>query len=240
MDVAGVAAALLVTSAVYGSDNSYALEAVSRHPDRFRAIGRADPEAADLDEVLGAWRAKGLVGLRLIIGSEAERSKFRARGFHRLLRTCAASRLPVCVFPPGILAELGPLAESLPEVSIVIDHLGLAQPPLMDPESDPFGRLPDLIALAGLPNIFVKMTAVPVLANEPYPFADLWPRLHSVLDAFGPERVMWGSDATRTAALHTFEQAVDYVRESSELSSAEKAQVLGGTLRRVFDWPRSG
>lgn len=238
MDAAGVAAALLVTSAVYGSDNSYALDAVSRHPDRFRAVGRADPDAADLEDVLGGWREQGLVGLRLVIGSEAERSKFRTGGFHRLLRACAASRLPVCVFPPGILSDLGSLAELLPEVSIVIDHLGLAQPPLMDLESDPFGRLPDLIALARFPNIFVKMTAVPVLAREPYPFADLWPHLHQVLQAFSADRVMWGSDATRTATLHTFEEALGYVRDSKELISAEKAQVLGGTLRRVFDWPR--
>lgn len=238
MDAAGVAAALLVTSAVYGSDNSYALEAVARHPDRFRVVGRADPDAADLEDALAGWRARGIVGLRLIIGSEAERSRFRSAGFHRLFRACAANRIPVCVFSPGILPELGPLAEWLPELSIVVDHLGLAQPPLMDADADPFGRLPDLIALARFPNISVKMTAAPVLAREPYPFADLWLHLHSVLHTFGVQRVMWGSDHTRTAALHTFEEAVGYVRDSGELSASDKAQVLGGTLRGVFDWPR--
>jgi predicted TIM-barrel fold metal-dependent hydrolase len=238
MDAAGVDAALLVTSAIYGPDNSYPLEAAARHPDRFRVVGRADPDAADLEESLAGWRSSGLVGLRLIIGTDAERARFQAGGFDRLLRCCARRGLPVCVFPPGMLRELAPLAESLPELSIVIDHLGLRQPPLMDAESDPFARLPDLIQLARFHNVAVKLTAVPVLSRQPYPFADLWPHIHRVLDAFGPQRVMWGSDATRTAGLHTMEDAAGYIRDTTELSRRDKALVLGGALRHLFGWPR--
>ena len=236
MDRAGVDAALLVTSAVYGSDNSYPLEAAARHPDRFGVVGRVDPSAADLEVRVADWRKRGLLGIRLILGNEAERATLRGGGFDRLFRACAAHSVPICLFPPGILPELGPLAESLPELSLVIDHLGLSQPPLMDAEADPFGRLPELLALARYPNIAVKLTAAPILSGEPFPFLDLWPHVHRVLAAFGPQRVMWGSDATRTAARHSYEEAVAYIRNSSELGAVDKELILGANLRRIFDW----
>jgi predicted TIM-barrel fold metal-dependent hydrolase len=236
MDRAGVDGALLVTSAVYGGDNSYPLEAAARHPDRFGVVGRVDPAAADLEETVAGWRERGLLGIRLIIGSDAERATLRSGGFDRLFRACSTHAVPICVFPPGILSELAPLAESLPGLSLVIDHLGLSQPPLMDAEADPFGRLPELLALARHPNVAVKLTALPVLSSEPFPFLDLWPHLHRVLAAFGPERVIWGSDATRTAGLHSYEEAVAYIRDSAELSAADKELILGASLRRIFDW----
>lgn len=49
---------------------------------------------------------------------------------------------------------------------------------------------------------------------------------------------MWGSDHTRTAPLHSYAEAVDYVRETGELSAFEKEAILAGTLRRVFGWDR--
>lgn len=237
MEGAGVDAALLVTSAVYGTDNSYALEAVTRHPARFGVVGRVDPTAPDLEHLVAECRARGLLGIRLVIGSEAERAAFRAGRFEGLFRLCALHRIPLCVFPPGLLPELHPLAAALPELPLVIDHLGLGQPPLMDAATDPFAQLPDLLALARHPNVSVKLTGAPVLSRQPYPFPDLWPHLHRVLDAFGPERVMWGSDATRTAPLVGYREALAYLRDSDQLSTAEKALVLGGSLQRIFGWP---
>jgi hypothetical protein len=49
---------------------------------------------------------------------------------------------------------------------------------------------------------------------------------------------MWGSDATRTAGLHTMEEAAGYIRDTEELSKADKDLVLGGALRHLFGWRR--
>jgi predicted TIM-barrel fold metal-dependent hydrolase len=97
--------------------------------------------------------------------------------------------------------------------------------------------LPDLLALARFGNVAVKCTNAPSLSHEGYPFADLWPHLHAVLAAFGPERTMWGSDITMHLGDVTYAQAVDYVRQSDQLSESEKALVLGRTLRRILRWP---
>lgn len=87
--------------------------------------------------------------------------------------------MPVCVFAPAILRELGGLAAALPDLQLVVDHLGLPQPPLVPPDRpEPFGRLPELLSLARRPNVAVKLTGAPTLSRQRYPFADLWPHLH--------------------------------------------------------------
>lgn len=42
-----------------------------------------------------------------------------------------------------------------------------------------------------------KFCGAPVMSEEPYPFKHVWPFLHQIIDAFRPERLMWGSDFTR-------------------------------------------
>ncbi len=237
MDATGVDAALLVTPAVYGADNSYTLEAAARHPDRFAVVGRTDPTAPDIEERMAGWRAqRGMLGLRLLIGSEQECAAFRAGGFDRVFAACARHGVPLCVFPPGILPELASVAAANPDLQLVIDHLGLSQPPLMQAETDRFGRLPELLDLARFPNVAVKLTAVPALSSRGFPFDDVWPALHRVIEAFGPRRLAWGSDHTRTASLHTYTEALAYLRDTGEVSAADKAELLGGTLRRLFGW----
>jgi L-fuconolactonase len=238
MDGAGVDAALLVTSAVYDDDNSYPLEAAAKHPQRFAVVGRLNPAAPALEQRVAGWRRAGLLGIRLIVGSDAEREAWRAGAYLPLLRACAEHAVPVCIFPPGMLTAVDQLAGALPGLTLVSDHLGLSQPPLMAADGDPFQRLPELLALARRPNVAVKLTAVPSLSRQAYPFADIWPSVRRVLAAFGPERVMWGSDNTRTAALHTYADALGYIRDSDELSAADRERILGGTLRRLFRWER--
>jgi L-fuconolactonase len=239
MDAAGVAAALLVTIAPYGPDNSYTQEAAAAYPDRFAVVGRVEASAPDLEERIAGWRGTGMVGVRLIVGSEVERESFRSGGHDRLLAACASAELPLCIYPPGILAQLLPVAQRHPALPLVIDHLGLAQPPLMRADAEPFERLPELLALARLPNVAVKLTGMPALSRERYPFADLREPLLRILDAFSPERVLWGSDATRTSALHSYSEAVAFIRESPYLGAGAKTAVLGGALRRIFRWPRA-
>jgi predicted TIM-barrel fold metal-dependent hydrolase len=104
----------------------------------------------------------------------------------------------------------------------------------MDPGPEPFASFAQLLALAELPNVAVKCSGAAALSAEPYPFADLWPHLHALLEAFGLGRVMWGSDATRVASLHTYREALNQITETTELTAAEKRELLGGTARKLL------
>lgn len=237
MSDVGVSAAVLVHTRHHGYDLSYGLDAVGRNPVAFRFVGALDPDAPDLSERFEWLRANPLViGLRILVRSDEDAARLRAGTWEPLLSACERSRLPVFFFAPLRFAELGEVARTHPELQLVIDHFGLPQPPSWQPSRDPWAPVSELLELSRYANVAIKWTAAPTLSVEPYPFPDLWPQLHAVLSSFGLERVMWGSDITRVAGMHTYKQAVDYLRTSDKLGDGEKALLLGGTLRTLLKW----
>jgi L-fuconolactonase len=239
MDAVGVESAIIVTPSLYGYDNGYPLAAAAARPERFGVVGRLDPGAPDLDEQVRTWRGRtGALGLRSVVTSDAHREELRTGRLDRLFRSAEQHGVPLCAFWPRHLRELREIVQCFPRLQVVVDHLGLPQPPLMKVDDDLWSGLPDLLALAQHPNVAVKVSGAPTLSRESYPFRDIWPNVHRVLAAFGLERSMWGSDFTRVAELHDYRQAIDFVRETNELSPDDKEHLLVRTARRIFRWPR--
>ena len=78
MDEAGVDRAIIVPPTWPGDDNDHALEAVSRHPDRFAIMGRFAVERPESKALLPTWkRQQGMLGVRLAFNHEKTR---RCRG----------------------------------------------------------------------------------------------------------------------------------------------------------------
>lgn len=236
---AGVTAAVIVTSAVYGYDNSYSFDAVTAFPDKFAVIARIDPDPTGLDERLEALRHQpGFRGVRISLTNDLLRQRWRAGEYLPLLQAVEAADVPLCIFPAGLLAELPKVVARHSGLRFVIDHLGLGAPPEIPATEPPFAELPLLLALSKFRNVAVKLTAVPALSKEAYPFRDVWPHVRGVIDAFGPDRIMWGSDFTRTRSLHSYRDAVRYLDQIG-LSPSEKELVFGATLRAYLRWPRT-
>jgi L-fuconolactonase len=237
MDAAGVAAGVLTPQGVYGFDNGFELEARAAAPERFAAMGWVDHRRPDVGAALAADQARGMAGLRLLGLSERAWERGDADG---ALAACARLGLPVALWlphpvPPGFEAAVA----RHPELPFLIDHLGVghAPPGLGWAPEDPWERLPAVLALARHPNVYVKLTGAPALSHEAYPFRDIWPRVRRIVEAFGARRVLWGSDITRTGALHTYAEAVGYLREIAGLGDDDVlAELYGGALRRVLSW----
>lgn len=242
MDEVGVDAAIIVTPGrMYGLDNGYSFEAAQRRPDRFAVVGRFDPDADDAEAVVAGWRERpGALGLRLTMLDDGSRAQLRDGGLDHVFAAAEAHDVPLCVYPVRALPALARVAERFPGLQLVIDHVGLAQRPLAAIDPEPFQRLPELLALARHPNVAVKISAVPTLSYAPFPYADVWPQVHLVLEAFGPERVMWGTDWARTEPIADYRQSLAWITEAGELSADELELVLGRTLRRVFRWEAPG
>ena len=236
MDEVGVDAGIFVLPSIYGTDNRYALAVAATSPRRLAAIGKIDERVPGFAERLQTWRDQpGMLGVRIIVGKK-ERHRLESAEMIRLLSAAAKHAVPVCLYPYGCLPDVIGIADRHPQLQIVIDHLGLAAPPPIPAEGDAFADLPLLIELARRPNVAIKVSGVPALSSQKYPFADLWPHLHRILDAYGLDRTMWGSDFTRVAELHTYREALDYIRKSSELSETDKEKLFGTTLPKVFRW----
>ncbi|MBM3345750.1 MAG: amidohydrolase [Betaproteobacteria bacterium] len=240
MDAVGVDAGLLVPPSIYANDNRYSLTAAAACPLRLAVVGKIDENLPDLEERVAAWRSQaGMLGIRVIV-PQRDRARLEGAPLNGLFSFASRHAVPICLYTPGCLANATGIADRHPQLQIVIDHLGLAAPPAIPAGPDPFAELDHLIELSRRLNVAVKLSGVPALSREAYPFRDLWPRLHRVIRAFGPERCMWGSDFTRVADLHSYKDAVAYMRDTAELASDEKAMIMGGSLSRIFRWNPAG
>ena len=241
MDDVGVDGALLVSPyTMYRYDHSHALEVWQAHPDRFAVIAPIDPDGEDVaGAVAGFAAAPGAVGVRLILWHGLGGGDAHA-GVDQLLVAAARHGLPVNVLAWGRLPLVGELARRHPDTSVVIDHVGMTQRFEPPPPDDPFGDLPELLTLAALSNVSVKISGACTLSHQPYPFDDIWPPLEQIFDAFGIDRCLWGTDWTRATALVTYQQAVDAFRDSGRLSTSDRATLMGGSLERVYGWAPGG
>jgi L-fuconolactonase len=136
----------------------------------------------------------------------------------------------------GRLEQAGALAARNPDTQLVIDHLGLQQPFEPPAPAQPWADLPKVLALAAHRNIAIKISGACTLSHEKFPYRDIWDPLCRIFDAFGFDRCMWGTDWTRAVALLTYEQGVEAFRVTERLSDGDRAQLMGGTLTRVYDW----
>jgi predicted TIM-barrel fold metal-dependent hydrolase len=89
-----------------------------------------------------------------------------------------------------------------------------------------------MLALATHPNVAIKATGAPSYSGESYPFRDIHDKLRGIFDAFGPERMFWGTDITRMPC--SWRQCVTmFTEELPWLTGRDKELVMGGA---VCDW----
>ena len=240
MDAVGVDGAVLVSPySMYRYDESYALQVYAAHPGRFCLVKPVDPEDPGVAETVADWaRVEGAVAARIMMAYGVSRDPDH-KGVSRVLRAAAGAGLPVNLLCWGILDRALALARAHPDTRIVIDHLGLKQP--FDPPAppEPFADLPALLALAECGNVVVKITGACTLSRAPYPFDDIWDPLARIFEAFGIDRCLWGTDWTRAVNLITYEEGVEPFRRTDRLTEGERAQLMGGTLERVYGWSPS-
>ena len=241
MDAVAVDGALLVSPySMYRFDASYALEVHTRHPGRFGLVKPVDPTDPAVEETIAEWAGRdGTVAIRIMM-AHGDSIDPGHPGIGRILEAAARHSLPVNLLCWGILDDADGLARAHPDTVLVIDHLGLRQPFEPPAPPAPFADLPRLLALAKHANVMVKISGACTLSHEPFPYPDLWDPLRRIFDAFGIDRCMWGTDWTRAANLLTYEQGVEPFRRTDRLTEGERAELMGGTLRRVYGWSPSG
>lgn len=234
MDVAGIYAALNHPPNWDPESNAYAVQAAEQHPDRFATLGwfplAGEPDESRIDRLM---KMPGMRGLRFILPLPEIVTLLNAGKLEWLWSAANQRALPVGLFVmPQQFGIVGDIAARYPRMRLMIDHMGVP----------PFARLPQardfveaLLLLARHPNIAVKATAVPGMATDPYPFSSTHDLLRRTFEAFGAERMFWGTDITRMRS--TWRECADlFIRELDWLKGAELEAVMGGALRNWIGW----
>ena len=211
--------------------NEYALDAARLHPDRFATLGWFPLDQGSNAAIIDEWMEKpGMLGLRFMLGMPDVAKRFDNGEFDWIFEAANKRALPVGIMvPTKSITRIGQVAKRNPKCRILIDHLNVS-PFLKLPEA--FAHIDDLVKLASIPNVAVKATATASMSNEAYPFADTFPYLKTVFEAFGARRFFWGSDYTRMRC--SWRECVTMFTEHLDwLSGADKELVMG---RAVCDW----
>lgn len=185
-DVYGVRHALVVgPNSGYDTDNRCLLDLLERGNGRFKGVAVVD-NGISRDE-LRRLRDRGIVGTTMqaaLLGVE----HFRDTG--PLLRDLAELGMFADVQVEGDqLLDMAPILEPS-GVRVLIDHCGRPEP-TAGVDQPGFRRLLDL---ASSDRYFVKLSGLVKCSTTTYPWEDSRPFVRALLDAFTPDRCMWGSD----------------------------------------------
>jgi predicted TIM-barrel fold metal-dependent hydrolase len=228
----GVHGAVLAQAVnVYGFDNSYVADARAAAPGRVVGLSVIDMAAADRVERLSYWsKDRGLGGTRLFNIPPSVPSWLGTGATAEVLQQAEATgvRVVACVLPADLPA-LDVLLEQAGEWPVALDHCGFAA--VGDDHSPSW---PALTALARHQNLRLKVTTT-LLRSIPESTGDARAGFERLCDAFGVERLMWGSDYPQHYA-EPYEEHVALARSvCAGLSAADQARFLGGTALEL--WP---
>ena len=236
MDQAGVTRSFLIPPAFDGGRNDYSLEAAVRFPGRFGVIGRlplGDPSARERME---QWaQEEHGYGLRFAFFLQEQKAMLSDGSIDWLWPEAQRLDIPLMVYPTqDLLGYFGSVANRFDGLRLTIDHMAVDHS-ARDRDDDAFPHLGALTALAALPNVAVKASALPDFSTHAYPYRNLHPYLEKTIHAFGPERVFWGTDLTRLSCTYT--QAVTmFTEEMAWLQPSELELIMDRAVRAWHGW----
>jgi predicted TIM-barrel fold metal-dependent hydrolase len=245
MDEAGVDRVVIVPPAsLEGERIDYAQEAVKRYPSRFAIMARVALDKPDRAARLATWRDQpGVLGVRLNFGS-GEAAWLTDGTADWFWPAAEKARLPVMFLTSGQTSLFARIAERHPQLTLIIDHMGIGAGQRPGPDSSDSMRnntVPEAIAqsvaLAKYANVSVKLSSVPLISTEPYPFRDVTSHIRRLFDAYGPERCHWGTDLTNSFARATYRQRVtQFTEELPFLTESDKDWIMGRAILARLRW----
>jgi len=241
---AGVTATVVVQTVTEPTETPELLALARTGPLVAAVVGWTDltrPGVGDaLAELRSAPGGEFLAGVRHPLLTEPDPDWLARRDVRRGLAALAAAGLTFdLVLRPGQLTRAGQAAADIPELIFVLDHLGnvdVTASPLPSANTVPDQAwAASFAALAALPNTVCKLSGIlgEAPAERLRPYFDL------ALEAFGPQRLMFGSDWPVSTLQATYRDVVTRALAlTASLSKPEQAAILADTARAVYGMPR--
>ncbi|MFF5336119.1 amidohydrolase family protein [Streptomyces sp. NPDC013181] len=234
---AGVSATVLVQTVTDAAETPELLALAAGSALVAGVVGWSDLTAPGIADTLAALRelpgGDRLAGLRHQVQGEPDPDWLTRPDVLRGLAAVADAGLvyDLVVLPHQIPAAVR-AAAALPGLVFVLDHAG--KPPVATGRTRPWAD--DLRALAALPNTVCKLSGL-VTEADPHTWTpeDLRPYAETAVDAFGPDRLMFGSDWPVCRLAATYTEVLDTARALlSGLADHERDAVLATTAERVY------
>lgn len=240
MDEGGVDAAVIHPVPWDPNAHQVALEAIESYPGRFAMLGDVplmDPQSKGR---VATWLDQpGVLGLRYVLLNDPQRQWLRDGDIDWLWPAAEEAGVPIAVLATDSMDLIGGVAERHPDLRLTIDHLGGRGGMTTLKDHEAMTHMPDLLALSKHPNVAVKATGAPGYSGESYPFPAMQTYLRQIYDAFGPERMFWGTDITKMPCSGR-DCITMFTEELSWLSEDDKRLIMGDAVCAWWGWNREG
>lgn len=235
MDGHGVDWTVLVQTSWSTWDNGYIADSVANCPDRFIGHGLIDPQDPDNAAKVRYWmEERGLAGFRFHPMYYPDEKILLTSQNEAMWETIAALDGVIQFHLTAAYADqVAEIARRYPHLHLLLDHLGY---PKLD---EPAAAFQPIVDLARFERIYVKVSDVAGRSQQDFPYADVHASIRRLHEAFGAERMMWGTGYPgHHRVKHNWPTLADELRLVREgldfLDEQEKERVLGGTAAQVW------
>ena len=230
----GVSHTVLIQVIHYRWDNSFVRDTMRKYKGKFLGVCRVNPESPLApDDLARLVEEDGFRGVRISPAANAAGDWIAGPLMPPLWRRTQQLKVPMTVLTSTTrLPQVARLIEQCPDLDVVIDHMADCPPDRPEEQKK-------LLDLARFPRVYVKISHTWSLSKEKYPWRDTHDQVKKLYDAFGPQRLMWGTDWPVVLPHSDYAHALTVVRDEMKFLNAEdKRWILGGTVERI--WPFAG
>ncbi len=234
----GIQRSVLVQTISALDETRWFLQLADQYDSIAGVVGWVDLTDPALEQTLDALaQHPKFVGVRHQVHDEPDDRWLVRDDVLRGLAQLAARAIPYdLLLRPRHLAIAVEVAQALPDLSLVVDHI--AKPAIARRGWEEWAK--PLARLAKHPNVTCKLSGMLTEADwKHWQPGDLRPYVDHALCCFGPQRLMFGSDWPVCLLAGDYGRVVGALEENlTRLSIAERAEVFGGTVARVYGLSR--
>ena len=235
---AGIGGTVAVQARQTLEETRWLLDLAERHPLIQGVVGWVDLRSPHVADQLRAFASrKAFVGVRHVVQDEPDPRFLMGAEFVRGIEQLQPFGLTydLLLYPQQLPAAVE-LAASLPDQPFVLDHLAKPRIAAWTSSGDMASWRRDIEALARHENVCCKLSGlVTEAAWRQWRPTDFTPYLDVALAAFGPERLMFGSDWPVCLLSGDYADVAGIVKDfCGRLSADERPHVWGGTATRFY------
>lgn len=233
IDAAGIDAVVSVEARQNEVETAFLLNYACQHDWVCGVVGYVPLESPDVRHSLERFgQSRHFRGVRKVLQGQPEGS-MRGEDFNRGVGHLRHFGLTydVLIYAKQ-LPEAVELVDRHPNQIFVLDHL--AKPEIENGGYEPWAG--DMRRLAERPNVYCKVSGMATEADwQSWSETTLKPYFDAALDAFGPRRLMYGSDWPVCLVASEYGRWADVVKGwTADLSEAEQARIWGGTAIEAY------
>ena len=226
----------------FGFDASYLVDLIKARPGEIAVQAFLDHTDANVTARMAELKRQGVKAFRIRLLDPWQSEFPDTHPIMKAYQFAAMQHLAICPLTnPDWLPQLDRLSEKFPATTVVIDHFarigvdGFGQTPPVPGTIKPADAA-NLVKLARHPGMNVKISAFYALGRRTPPYDDMIPFIKELLAAYGPERLMWGSDSPyQIVSPHTYRASISLIRDRLDgLSEGDREWLLRKTAERVF------